>query len=79
MRTGIGHDIHRLVPTIKTSAIPIGGIEIPCFFSTNTIGVQSAVITVKTEPVSFVIKPSVSWTLWTLSRRLALKLATLTE
>lgn len=33
MRTGIGHDIHRLVPTIKISAIPIGGVEIPCFFS----------------------------------------------
>lgn len=33
MRTGIGYDIHRLVPTIKSSCIPLGGVEIPCYFS----------------------------------------------
>lgn len=33
MRTGIGYDIHRLIPTIKSSAIPLGGIQIPCFFA----------------------------------------------
>lgn len=32
MRVGIGYDIHRLVPTIKNSSIPIGGVEIPCFY-----------------------------------------------
>lgn len=32
MRTGIGYDIHRLIPTIKPSEIPIGGIQIPCYF-----------------------------------------------
>ena len=32
MRTGIGYDIHRLVPTIKVSEVPLGGIPIPCYF-----------------------------------------------
>lgn len=32
MRVGIGYDIHRLVPTIKASIIPLGGVEIPCFY-----------------------------------------------
>lgn len=32
MRAGIGYDIHRLVPTIKPSEIPLGGITIPCYF-----------------------------------------------
>lgn len=31
-RTGIGYDIHRLCPTIKTGSIPIGGIEVPCYY-----------------------------------------------
>lgn len=33
MRTGIGYDIHRIIPTIKPSAIVLGGITIPCYFS----------------------------------------------
>ena len=33
MRTGIGYDIHRLIPTIKPSHIQLGGISIPCYFS----------------------------------------------
>lgn len=33
MRTGIGYDIHRLIPTIKPSAIVLGGIKLPCYFS----------------------------------------------
>ncbi|NBX67416.1 MAG: 2-C-methyl-D-erythritol 2,4-cyclodiphosphate synthase [Proteobacteria bacterium] len=33
MRTGIGYDIHRLIPTIKPSAIILGGIKLPCYFS----------------------------------------------
>ncbi len=33
MRTGIGYDIHRIIPTIKPSAIVIGGIKLPCYFS----------------------------------------------
>lgn len=33
MRTGIGHDIHRLVPTIRIASIPIGGVQIPCYYS----------------------------------------------
>lgn len=32
MRTGLGYDIHRLVPTIKPCEIPLGGIQIPCYF-----------------------------------------------
>ncbi len=32
MRTGLGYDIHRLIPTIKPSTIALGGIEIPCYF-----------------------------------------------
>ncbi len=32
MRTGIGYDIHRLIPTIEASQIPIGGVSIPCRF-----------------------------------------------
>lgn len=32
MRVGIGYDIHRLIPTIKASSIPLGGVEIPCFY-----------------------------------------------
>lgn len=32
MRIGIGHDTHRLIPTIRRSSIPIGGISIPCFY-----------------------------------------------
>jgi len=32
MRTGIGYDIHRLIPTVEASGIPIGGVEIPCRF-----------------------------------------------
>ncbi len=32
VRTGIGYDIHRLIPTIKTSEIALGGIQIPCYF-----------------------------------------------
>jgi 2-C-methyl-D-erythritol 2,4-cyclodiphosphate synthase len=32
MRTGIGYDIHRLIPTVEASQIPIGGVPIPCRF-----------------------------------------------
>ncbi len=32
MRIGIGYDIHRLVPTVESSSIPVGGVSIPCFF-----------------------------------------------
>lgn len=32
MRFGIGYDIHRLIPTLERSSIPLGGIEIPCFY-----------------------------------------------
>ena len=32
MRTGIGYDIHRLIPTVDRASIALGGIEIPCFF-----------------------------------------------
>lgn len=32
MRTGIGYDIHRLIPTVEASQIPIGGVAIPCRF-----------------------------------------------
>ncbi len=32
MRTGIGYDIHRLVPTIQKTAIPIGGVSIGCHY-----------------------------------------------
>lgn len=33
MRIGIGYDIHRLIPTIKPSTIPIGGVNLSCYFS----------------------------------------------
>lgn len=33
VRSGIGFDIHRLIPTLKKSTIAIGGIEIPCFYN----------------------------------------------
>ena len=33
MRTGIGYDIHRLIPTIKPKGIFLGGILLPCYFS----------------------------------------------
>lgn len=32
MRTGIGYDIHRVVPTVQIASIPLGGVPIPCFF-----------------------------------------------
>lgn len=32
MRTGIGYDIHRMIPTVEASQIPIGGVQIPCRF-----------------------------------------------
>lgn len=32
MRTGIGYDIHRLIPTLEAGQIPIGGVPIPCRF-----------------------------------------------
>ncbi len=28
-----GYDIHRLIPTVEKAFIPLGGIEIPCFYS----------------------------------------------
>lgn len=31
MRIGIGYDLHRLIPTVERSAIPVGGIPISCF------------------------------------------------
>ena len=31
MRSGIGYDIHRIIPTVKKSSIPLGGVTIPCF------------------------------------------------
>ncbi len=31
MRTGIGYDIHRLIPTIEKNTLPIGGVEIPAY------------------------------------------------
>jgi len=33
MRTGVGYDIHRLIPTIEKSAIALGGLQIPCYFT----------------------------------------------
>ena len=35
MRTGIGYDLHRLIPTIRPSSIPLGGVSIPCFFEVH--------------------------------------------
>jgi len=32
VRTGIGYDLHRLIPTLERSSIPLGGVQIPCFF-----------------------------------------------
>ena len=32
MRIGNGYDIHRIIPTLKPGSIPIGGVEIPCFY-----------------------------------------------
>lgn len=32
MRIGTGYDIHRLIPTVKLEKIPVGGIEIPCYY-----------------------------------------------
>ena len=32
MRTGIGYDIHRLIPSIKQSFIKLGGVEIICYY-----------------------------------------------
>lgn len=32
MRTGIGYDIHRLIPTVKLQSIALGGINIPCYY-----------------------------------------------
>jgi 2-C-methyl-D-erythritol 2,4-cyclodiphosphate synthase len=32
VRTGIGFDIHRLVPSLDSTKIPIGGVGIPCKF-----------------------------------------------
>lgn len=32
MRSGLGYDIHRLTPTIKKAFIPLGGVEVPCYF-----------------------------------------------
>jgi len=32
MRTGIGYDIHRLIPTVEPNEIPIGGFSISCHF-----------------------------------------------
>jgi 2-C-methyl-D-erythritol 2,4-cyclodiphosphate synthase len=37
MRTGIGYDIHRLVPTVEPSTIPIGGVDLPCYFRVNAV------------------------------------------
>lgn len=36
MRTGIGYDLHRLVPTVEKSFVPIGGVSIPCFFKVSS-------------------------------------------
>jgi 2-C-methyl-D-erythritol 2,4-cyclodiphosphate synthase len=33
MRTGIGYDIHRLVPKVERGSVPLGGFPVPCFFS----------------------------------------------
>ena len=35
MRTGIGYDIHRLIPTMERSSIPLGGVSIPCFYKVD--------------------------------------------
>ncbi|MBI4403210.1 MAG: 2-C-methyl-D-erythritol 2,4-cyclodiphosphate synthase [Deltaproteobacteria bacterium] len=32
MRTGIGYDIHRLIPTIHNQSIPVGGVAVGCFY-----------------------------------------------
>lgn len=32
MRIGTGYDIHRLIPTVKMEQIPVGGIEVPCYY-----------------------------------------------
>src|SRR5579859_6755807 len=32
MRTGIGYDIHRIMPTRERSSVPVGGVPIPCYF-----------------------------------------------
>lgn len=32
MRIGNGYDIHRIIPTLKPGSIPIGGVDIPCFY-----------------------------------------------
>lgn len=32
MRTGIGYDIHRLIASVEQRQIPLGGVNIPCFY-----------------------------------------------
>lgn len=36
MRTGLGYDIHRLIPTVDSSTIMIGGFTIPCCFKVDS-------------------------------------------
>ena len=36
MRAGVGHDTHRLIPTIRRSEIQVGGVSIPCFYSVES-------------------------------------------
>ncbi len=36
MRTGLGYDIHRLIPIVEPGSIPLGGVAIPCFFKLSS-------------------------------------------
>lgn len=36
MRIGIGHDTHRLIPTIRRAAIFLGGVSVPCYYQVES-------------------------------------------
>ncbi len=36
MRIGTGYDIHSIIPTIRKSEIPIGGIAVPCYYRVDS-------------------------------------------
>jgi len=51
MRTGIGYDIHRLTPSSRSSAIPLGGVKIPCSYTVEAHSDGDALLHAITDAV----------------------------
>lgn len=51
MRTGIGYDIHRLTPSLRNASFPLGGVDIPCYYTVEAHSDGDALLHAVTDAI----------------------------